>query len=257
MLADVQSREDKRNIQIDKVGIKGVRYPITVLDRKRKFQSTVADINMYVLLPSQFRGTHMSRFMEILNENRYAIDIKKVRFILHEMKERLNAEESHIEIRFPYFLEREAPVTKEKSLASYKCGIEASSGRKDDIAVFVQVPISSVCPCSKEISSRGAHNQRSIVTIKVRFNKLVWLEELIEIGEKSGSSPVYPLLKREDEKFVTEYAYDHAYFVEDIARNAAQLLNKDERVFWYSVEVESFESIHNHNAYAYIERGSK
>jgi GTP cyclohydrolase I len=255
MLADVQSREDERNIRIDKVGVKNVKYPITVLDRKRKFQSTIADINMYVLLPSQFKGTHMSRFMEILSENRYAIDTKRVKFILHEMRERLNAEESHVEIRFPYFLEKEAPVTKAKSLACYKCGIEAFSGKKDDITVFAQVPVSSVCPCSKEISLRGAHNQRGMVTIKVRFNELVWLEELIEIGEKSGSSPVYPLLKREDEKFVTEYAYDHPYFVEDIARNATQMLDKDNRIFWYSVEVENFESIHNHNAYAYIENG--
>ena len=253
-MIDVQSRPDHRKIDIDRVGIKDLSYPITVLDKRNKIQHTVGSINMYVSLPHRFRGTHMSRFVEILNEYHNGLHIDAVGEILQKMKEKLHAEEAHMEVSFPYFIEKSAPVSGAKSLMEYKCKYIGTLKDQADFILSVAVPVTTLCPCSKELSDRGAHNQRSIVRIKIRYTGFVWIEELIELAESSGSSPVYALLKRRDEKAVTEHAYDNPKFVEDVVRTLAQKLNSDPRIIWYNVESENFESIHNHNAYASIER---
>ncbi len=254
-LADVQSREDTRNISIDKVGVKNVRYPISLLDRAKKRQYTIANINMYVLLPSKFKGTHMSRFIEILNENRDCIDIKNIDSIINQMRKKLNAKKAYIELSFPYFIEKKAPVSKIESLMSYDCTVKALGDESHKITTLeVAVPVTSLCPCSKEISEYGAHNQRGRATVSVEFSNMIWIEEIVKIVEGSASCEIYSLLKRPDEKYVTEKAYNNPVFVEDIARNIAVKLQKDERIKHFSIEVENFESIHNHNAYAFISR---
>jgi len=251
---DIQNQPDNRNVPIDRVGVKNLVYPVTVRDRVRKLQHTVGSIDMYVSLPHNFRGTHMSRFIEILNKYHKNLHIDTVEQILHTMKKKLNAEESHMAVRFPYFIEKKAPVSKALSLMEYNCSYTGTLRRKKDFVVGVQVPVTTLCPCSKEISERGAHNQRSVVSIQIRSKKMVWIEELIEYAEESASSPVYSLLKRVDEKAVTEQAFDNPMFVEDVVRELAVRLEQDKRIFWYKVESENFESIHNHNAYASIER---
>jgi len=253
-LKDTQSRKDHRKIDINKVGVKGIRYPIVVLDKKNKIQHTVGTINMYVSLPHHFKGTHMSRFIEILNKYRHGISTRNITEILVKMKEKLKSESAHIEIEFPFFIEKAAPVTKAKSLMEYRCYLCGSHDERSDLIVGVEVPVTTLCPCSREISNYGAHNQRTTIMIKVRFNKFFWMEDLIMLAEKSSSSEIYPLLKRPDEKFVTETAYDNPVFVEDVVRNMAELLDKDPNITWYTVESESRESIHNHSAYAFIEK---
>lgn len=252
---DVQSQPDSRKIHIDRVGVKNLSYPITILDRTNKIQHTVASINMYVNLPHRFRGTHMSRFVEILNEYHREIHIDTVGEILRKMKEKLHAEEAHMEIRFPYFIEKSAPVSKAKSLMEYNCSYVGTLSDNEDFILGVEVPVTTLCPCSKELAERGAHNQRSIIRCDVRYTGFIWIEELIELAESSASSPLYALLKRKDEKAVTEQAYDHPMFVEDVVREMARKLNTDPRIVWYSVESENFESIHKHSAYASIVRG--
>lgn len=253
-MKDIQNQPDPRKIPIDRVGVKNLSYPITVLDRTNKTQHTVGSITMYVNLPHRFRGTHMSRFIEILNEHHRELHIDTVGEILQKMKEKLHAQEAHMEVTFPYFIEKAAPVSGEKSLMEYYCTYLGTLTDKPDFVLSVEVPVTTLCPCSKELSDRGAHNQRSVVTVRVRMNKLVWIEEIIQWAETSASSPLYALLKRQDEKAVTEHAYDHPMFVEDTVREIAQKLNADPRITWYSVEAENFESIHNHSAYASIER---
>ena len=253
-MKDIQNHKDNRNIDIDQVGVKGIRYPITVLDKNMGEQQTVAKINMYVNLPRHYKGTHMSRFVEILNEHSRRISLQNFTEILEEMKERLNAESAHMEITFPYFINKAAPVTKSEGLMEYKCTFKGSLHKKSDVVTMIQVPISTLCPCSKEISAFGAHNQRGEVTLQVRFKKFIWIEDLIKLAEETASSDVYSVLKREDEKYVTEWAYDHPMFVEDIVREIAQKLIHDPNITWFAVESENFESIHNHNAYACIER---
>lgn len=253
-MKDIQNQEDFRNVPINKVGVKDVKYPITVLDKKNKAQNTIGNINMYVNLPHNFRGTHMSRFIEILNKYHNRLHIDTMSDILHEMGNRLEAEEAHMEMTFPYFIEKEAPVSKMKSLMEYECtyaGILKKN--KEGFKIKVKVPVTSVCPCSKEISDYGAHNQRSHVTIEVKMKDFVWFEDLIEIAENAASSPVYSILKRVDEKYVTERGYDNPMFVEDIVRNIAVELNKLDSIDWYHIESENFESIHNHSAYACID----
>jgi len=254
-MIDVQNLPDYRQIEIDKVGIKDIRYPITVLDRVKGKQKTIASINMYVGLPHQFKGTHMSRFVEILNEcHEELISLKSMKKILYKMKERLNAVSAHLEIEFPYFMEKEAPVSKTKSLMEYRCRFIGSLQDKIDLEVGVQVPICTLCPCSKEISNYGAHNQRGIVNLRLRFKKFVWLEDMISLVEEAGSAEVYSILKRVDEKYVTEKAYQNPKFVEDVVREIAEKLLADDNITWFAIEAENFESIHNHSAYAYIER---
>ena len=256
MLIDVQSSRDSRNIAVDRVGIKGFTCPIVLKDKSKGTQHTVAKIDMSVKLPHEFKGTHMSRFLEVLNRHKDNISNIAVSNILEEMRSVLNSDESHIELTFPYFIEKEAPVSKIRSFMDYECTFTGSCGKDGkDFILTVRVPVQSLCPCSKEISERGAHNQRSIATVSVRFSKIVWIEELIAIAESSGSSPIYSLLKRTDEKFVTEKAYDNPAFVEDIVRNITEKLITDERITWYEVSCENMESIHNHNAWAMITSG--
>ena len=252
---DVQNLRDNRNIDIQKVGVKGIKYPIIVLDKKNGTQHVNAMINMYVNLPHHFKGTHMSRFVEILNDYRGEVNIRTFRQILEQMRERLDAESAHIEIDFPYFIEKIAPVTKAKSLMEYRCCFFGeSNGNCNDFLVGITVPVTTVCPCSKEISSMGAHNQRSIVKLKLRFKKFFWIEDVIKLVEESGSGEVYSLLKRPDEKYVTEKAFEKPMFVEDVVRAVAEKLNSHDNFPWYSVEAENIESIHNHSAYAFIEK---
>jgi len=253
-MKDTQNQRDYRNITIDKVGIKNLRYPITVLDRRNGCQDTVATINMYVDLPHEYKGTHMSRFVEILNVLRPEVSLKKISDALEQMKKHLNAASSHIEVTFPYFIEKKAPVSKSPGLMDYTCRLTGSSGPdgKIDFVSEVIVPVSSVCPCSKEISEAGAHNQRGEVRLSIRFKKFIWIEDMIEIVEKSGSSEVYSVLKRVDEKYITEYGFSNPKFVEDIVRDIAIKLKEDDNVTWFSVSAENFESIHNHSAYAHI-----
>ena len=254
-IKDIQNSYDERNIPIEKVGVKNINYPIVVLDKIHKTQHTVASINMYVNLPREFKGTHMSRFIEILNKYRVKIGIDNFDSILDEMIDVLNAESAHLEVSFPYFIEKEAPVTKVKGLMEYKCTFIGSKnkGEKLDFILQVKVPVTSLCPCSKEISDFGAHNQRSIITASIKFNKFVWIEELIEILENCCSCPLYSVLKRPDEKYVTEKAFNNPMFVEDMVREAAIRLKSDRRIIWFEVEAENYESIHNHSAYAFIE----
>jgi GTP cyclohydrolase I len=253
-MKDIQNQRDYRNITIDKVGIKNLRYPITVLDRRNGCQDTVARINMYVDLPHEYKGTHMSRFVEILNLLRPEVSFKKISDALEQMKKHLNAASSHIEVTFPYFIEKNAPISSSPGLMDYTCRLTGSSGPdgKIDLVSEVTVPVSSVCPCSKEISEAGAHNQRGEVRLSIRFKKFIWIEDMIEIVEKSGSSEVYSVLKRVDEKYITEHGFSNPKFVEDIVRDIAIKLKEDDNVTWFSVSAENFESIHNHSAYAHI-----
>ena len=255
LMADVQSSPDSRRIPINKVGIKDIRHPVRVRDRNAGEQHTVATFNMYVNLPHDFKGTHMSRFVEILNNHEREISVKSFRDMLNELTERLDADAGHIEMRFPYFVNKTAPVSGVESLLDYQASLigERKNG-KNTIHVKVVVPVTSLCPCSKQISEYGAHNQRSHVTISARVESFMWIEELIEIVESEASCELYGILKRPDEKYVTERAYENPKFVEDIVRDIAVRLNAEDRIRAYSVASENFESIHNHSAYALIER---
>lgn len=254
-MKDIQSQHDGRNLDIDKVGIKDIKYPIVLSDKEKGSQHTVALINMYVKLPHNFKGTHMSRFVEILSRHSSDINLYKVNEILDEMKERLDSEEAFIELSFQYFMDKKAPVSGQSAMMDYECKYFGSAGPdKHDQVLTIKVPVMTLCPCSKEISKYGAHNQRSFITISVRMKKMIWIEELIELAESCGSSPIYPLLKREDEKYVTEQSYENPAFVEDVVRNVAEKLMNEDRVTWFEVSSENIESIHNHSAYAIIVR---
>ena len=257
-IADVQSAPDSRKLAIDQVGIKAIRHPMRIQERSGGAQHTVATFNMYVGLPHHFKGTHMSRFVEILEAHEREITVESFLAMLKEMVDKLEAEEGRIEMSFPYFIEKQAPVSGVKSLMDYDVSFtgEVRKGRQS-FSMKVVVPVTSLCPCSKEISARGAHNQRSHVTVTARTNDFVWIEEIVDIVEKQGSSELYGLLKRPDEKHVTERAYDNPKFVEDLVRDVAAVLNLDERIEAYVVESENFESIHNHSAYALIERDKR
>lgn len=252
-LRDIQSEPDSRNMPINKVGVKDIRYPVAVMDRSEGIQHTVARVNMYVNLPHHFRGTHMSRFVEILNRYRNGISTKNVREILDEMKRQLDAQTAYFEIEFPYFITKSAPVSGEKAKMEYTCRLVASSDN-DHYMLEVKVPVLSLCPCSKEISRFGAHNQRSIITVQIEAKEKIWIEDIVEIAEASASSDIYSILKREDEKYITEKSYNNPAFVEDMVREAAATLEARKGVLWFSVESENMESIHNHSAYAQISR---
>src|SRR5580765_6589685 len=257
-IPDVQGSPDSRKLNIDKVGIKAIRHPMQIKERSGRVQNTVATFNMYVSLPHQFKGTHMSRFVEILNAHEREITVDSFQLMLKEMMTKLEAEEGRIEMSFSYFVDKAAPVSGVRSLMDYEVSFIAQRLKGEDcFAMKVLVPVTSLCPCSKKISERGAHNQRSHVTIAARINTFVWIEEFIDIAEGMASSELYGLLKRPDEKFVTENAYDNPKFVEDLVRDVAAKLNTDPRVTGYVVESENFESIHNHSAYALIERDKR
>jgi GTP cyclohydrolase I len=260
-MQDVQSRFDTREIPIDRVGVCDLKYPIIVMDRENRQQSTTARLSLSVNLPREFKGTHMSRFIEVLNSHRGEITMRTLPTILRELKERLDAESAHIEVHFPYFLERSAPVSGARALMDYECAFTGEmNGGNSDFVLGVRVPVTSLCPCSKAISEYGAHNQRGYVTVEVRSRQgegatpeLIWIEELVEYAEASASAPLYPLLKREDERHVTMQAYDNPAFVEDVVRDVAIRLQSDERIVWFKVHALNQESIHNHNAFAQIE----
>jgi len=254
-MADVQATADTRQLAIDKVGVKSVRHPIRVADKSAGVQHTVAVFNMYVYLPHHFKGTHMSRFLEILNGYEREISVENFEHMLREMVRRLEAESGYVEMTFPYFVNKTAPVSGVQSLMDYEVTFigEIDKGQYRQ-TMKVVVPVTSLCPCSKKISAYGAHNQRSHVTITARCNTFVWIEDLIRVAEEQASCELYGLLKRTDEKYVTERAYDNPKFVEDIVRDVAAVLNRDDRIDAYIVESENFESIHNHSAYALIQR---
>jgi GTP cyclohydrolase IB len=253
-IEDVQSRADTRRLPINRVGIKDISHPVRVRDRSAGEQHTVANFNMYVSLPHNFKGTHMSRFVEILHTER-EISVESFRAMLGTMTERLEADTGHVEMSFPFFVMKKAPISGVESLMNYQATLigERRDGHTE-MWVRVVVPVTSLCPCSKKISDYGAHNQRSHVTIKAKLRTHMWIEELIEVAESEASSELYGILKRPDEKYVTERAYDNPKFVEDMVRDVATRLNADDRIAAYVVESENFESIHNHSAYALIER---
>jgi GTP cyclohydrolase I len=254
-IADVQNYADSRNIAIDKVGIKAIRHPVKVLDKTGGAQHTIATFGMYVYLPHHFKGTHMSRFIEILNGNEREFSVESFEQTLRQMVTKLEAESGHVEMNFPYFVNKTAPVSGVQSLMDYDITFIGEIKDGEYLQTMkVLVPCTSLCPCSKQISQYGAHNQRSHVTITARTNSFVWIEDIIKIAEENASSQLYGLLKRPDEKFVTEKAYENPKFVEDLVRDVAAALNKDQRIDAYVVEAENFESIHNHSAYALIER---
>ena len=257
-IEDVQNTPDVRHLDINKVGIKSIRHPVTVKDKTGGEQNTVAMFDMYVHLPHNFKGTHMSRFVEILNTNERAISIDSFESILREMVKRLEADSGYVEMRFPYFVNKSAPISGVKSLLDYDVTFigEIKHG-KFEITVKVLVPVTSLCPCSKKISDYGAHNQRSHVTVTAKINDFIWVEDIIDLVEKQASCELYGLLKRPDEKFVTERAYDNPKFVEDMVRDVATQLNNEQRIDAYIVESENFESIHNHSAYALIENDKR
>ena len=250
---DVQGRRDTRQLPINRVGIKDISHPVRVKDRSAGEQHTIATFNMYVSLPHNFKGTHMSRFVEILHGER-EISVESFRAMLESMTGRLEADSGHIEMTFPFFVMKKAPISGVESLMDYRASLigERRNGRTE-LWVRVVVPVTSLCPCSKGIADYGAHNQRSHVTIAAKLRKHMWIEELIEIAESEASCELYGILKRPDEKYVTERAYDNPKFVEDMVRDVAARLNADERIAAYVVESENFESIHNHSAYALIE----
>ncbi len=257
-MVDVQNLPDDRNIPIKKVGVKDINYPVIVLDKTNRVQPTVASINMYADLPHDFKGTHMSRFIEVLNNFHGRIDFRNFLSILDELKEALHAQSTHCEMTFPYFIEKEAPISKARSMMEYKCRlIGALDDSKKKFFVGIQVPITTLCPCSKEISTGGAHNQRGLVSVTLSFRNFFWIEDVIRLIEDCASSEVFALLKRDDEKVVTEHAYENPRFVEDITREVASMLSLDGNFPWFTVEVENFESIHNHSAYAFVEVGDK
>ncbi|MFB3045166.1 MAG: GTP cyclohydrolase FolE2 [Acidiferrobacterales bacterium] len=257
-IPDIQASPDLRQLPVQMVGIKDIRHPVRVKDRSQGEQHTIAQFNMYVELPHDFKGTHMSRFVEILNNYEPEISVQSFKKMLKEMTARLEADTGHIEMTFPYFINKAAPISGVKSLLDYQVTLEGQvKNGTHTMTMKVVVPVTSLCPCSKEISRYGAHNQRSHVTVTVRTNAFVWIEDLVELVEKQASSELYGLLKRPDEKYVTERAYDNPKFVEDMVRDVASLLNADDRIDAYVVESENFESIHNHSAYAMIEKNKR
>jgi len=254
-MEDVQNSKDTRQIPINKVGIKDIRHPVRVSDRSGGEQHTIANFNMYVNLPHNFKGTHMSRFVEILNNHEREISVKSFKEMMVEMTDRLEADSGHVEMNFPYFVNKTAPVSNVQSLMDYDVtfiGDFVDGNNKFTLKVLV--PVTSLCPCSKKISDYGAHNQRSHVTVTATLKDFMWIEEIIDMVEQEASCELYGLLKRPDEKAITERAYDNPKFVEDMVRDVAARLNADDRIISYVAESENFESIHNHSAYALIEK---
>jgi len=254
-MQDKQNERDVRGVRIDRVGVKGLRYPIMVRDLAQKTQNTIATLAMSVDLPHHFKGTHMSRFVEVLNEHGNIMHVENIPQIVRQIRKRLDAENAHLQIEFPYFIRKKAPVTKAPGMMDYGAVFLANTTQNGgiDFVLGVKVAVTTLCPCSKAISARGAHNQRGVVDLQIRSTKTIWIEELIEVIEHSASCELYSLLKRKDEKFVTERAYDNPVFVEDLVRNVAVKLRKDKRITWFRVEAENFESIHNHSAFAVVE----
>ena len=257
-LTDTQSERDDRQLPIDRVGVRSLRFPLRIRDRDSAVQHTVATVSLAVDLPHQYKGTHMSRFVEVLHAHGTELTVATIAGMPQELIKKLHADKAHVEFRFPYFRSKKAPVSGAEGLLDYGVIFEVNADKDaSDFVLTVEVPVTTLCPCSKAISARGAHNQRGIVTLAVRFSEPVWIEDLIELVETSASAQLYSLLKRPDEKFVTEAAYDNPVFVEDLVRNVAQKAKSHPRLTWFRVEAENFESIHNHNAWAMIESPGK
>jgi GTP cyclohydrolase I len=255
-LTDIQKQRDHRELRIDKVGVRDLRFPIRIRDKAHAHQDTIATIGMFVDLPHHFKGTHMSRFIEVLNAHGNVVHVENIPDILRAMQKRLDSQTAHLEMDFPFFLEKSAPVTGQTGLMDYQARFDATAnGDEIDFVLEVRTNVTTLCPCSKAISAEGAHNQRGLVTVQLRSEETVWIEDVITLVEQSASCELYSLLKRPDEKYVTEAAYANPVFVEDLVRNVATHLNALPHVTWYKVEAENFESIHNHNAYACIEKG--
>jgi GTP cyclohydrolase IB len=253
-MVDIQSSQDQRNIAIDKVGVKKVKYPIQIRERESGLQHTMGMFTLTVDLPKEFKGTHMSRFLEVLGEHNHDISAETIPDILTKLREKLNAETAHLAVDFNLFRAKAAPVTEKVGMMGYDCGFYATGGSKNEFWILVTVPVTTLCPCSKEISEYGAHNQRGYVSIKIHPQGKLWLEDVIDMIEAAGSAQLYPVLKRPDEKFVTEQAYKNPRFVEDMVREVAGAFDADDRIQAYEIEVENHESIHDHNAYAFIQR---
>jgi GTP cyclohydrolase I len=257
-LTDTQSERDDRQLPIDRVGVRNLRFPLRIRDRDSAVQHTVATVSLAVDLPHHYKGTHMSRFVEVLHAHGTELTVATIAGMPKELIKKLHADKAHVEFRFPYFRAKKAPVSGAEGLLDYGVVFEVNAEKvSSDFVLTVEVPVTTLCPCSKAISARGAHNQRGIVTLAVRFDEPVWIEDLIELVETSASAQLYSLLKRPDEKFVTEAAYDNPVFVEDLVRNVAQKVKSHPRITWFRVEAENFESIHNHNAWAMIESPKK
>jgi GTP cyclohydrolase I len=255
-LQDKQSEPDHRQLPIDKVGVRGLRMPIQIRDKAHTLQNTIATIGMYVDLPKEYKGTHMSRFIEVLHAHGSVVHVENIADILCAMQERLKASTAHLEMEFPFFLVKKAPVSGLEGVMDYTARFDATAcGREIDFVLTVQAAVTTLCPCSKAIARYSAHNQRGLVTVQLRARHAIWIEDVIALIEQSASSELYSLLKRQDEKSVTERAYENPVFVEDLVRNVVQRLNSHPDVTWYKVEAENHESIHNHNAYASIEKG--
>jgi len=254
-IPDIQSQPDNREIPLTKVGVKGLEYPIRVLDKIKKVQYTTAKVDLFANLPHHFKGTHMSRFVEIFHRYREDLSMPKFLEMLGEIKSELDAESAYGALEFPYFVEKSAPASRLPGIVSYKCRYQGRVGVEKHFTVAVSVPVSTVCPCSKAISDRGAHNQRGIITVELQLGPFFWLEDIISLVESAASSPVYSLLKREDEKYLTEHAYDNPKFVEDLVRDVYTKIRELGTFPGFSVEAENFESIHNHSAYAFVEFG--
>ena len=255
-LKDTQNERDYREIAIDRVGVKNLRYPMQIRDKAHDTQSTIANVSLTVDLPHHYKGTHMSRFIEVLNEHGPVLHVDNIKNILRGLLQRLDSQQAHADFEFPFFLEKKAPVSGAVGLMDYTVRFNATLSHGEfDFVLTVIVPVTTLCPCSKAISASGAHNQRGQVTYAIRFHKPIWLEDLIRLVESCASSELYSLLKRPDEKAVTERAYNNPVFVEDLVRNIAAKSNQEPNITWFRIEAENFESIHNHNAYALIEKG--
>ncbi len=264
-MRDIQNERDEREIPLKKVGVKGLQYPVKVLDKAQKTQLTTATADLFVNLPHHFKGTHMSRFIEIFHSYHGDLSMKRFLAMLEEMTVKLDAEEAFGTMRFPFFMEKMAPVSGQPGMMCYQCTYEGHVWKQTEqqeakriFTVSIEIPVTTLCPCSKAISEYGAHNQRGVVKVQLEARHMFWIEDIILLVEQCASSGVYSVLKREDEKFVTEHAYDNPRFVEDVVREVYQALrgvtSDDGPVFsWFSVEAENFESIHNHSAYAYTE----
>lgn len=259
-MKDVQNTRAEVAIPIDSVGVRNMQLPISVSRREGGPQHTVATVELGVELPAAFKGTHMSRFVEALENWNEDLSYTSTKLLLEDILHRLEARKAHIIFAFPFFLRRASPVSGASGMQGYACRLtgELSGGQhggKPRFLLEISAPVMTVCPCSKAISDEGAHSQRADVRVALRLRSFNWLEEFIDIAEQAASSPTYPLLKREDEKYVTEHAFANPRFVEDVVRNVADRLEQHPQVVWFRVEVESYESIHAHNAYARIERG--
>lgn len=256
-MLDIQNLQDSREVPLQKVGVKGVKYPVSVLDKTKKIQNTTAKVNLFVNLPHNFKGTHMSRFIEVFHRYHNDISMKNFLDMLEEIRQKLDAERAFGRISFPYYIEKKAPVTNASGMMEYNCTYEGESSGKNEQNFFisVKIPVATLCPCSKAISEYGAHNQRGYVKVKVLYKDFFWIEDIIFMVESCASTPLYSVLKRLDEKYVTENAYENPRFVEDVVREVYLGLKKM-GFTWFSVEAETEESIHNHNAYAYTEFSS-